>query len=80
VRNETIVSDSYEFADEGVRLDLAPLTDNHAALYLDERPNKTVVPDRTAVKIYGFYNCHSVAESHMTMPAFRIVVLSPCSP
>jgi hypothetical protein len=53
-RNETIVSDCHEFADKRVRLDLTSLPYNHAALNLDKRPNEAIVPNRAAVKIYGF--------------------------
>ena len=57
--------DRHEFADKRVRLDPASLSDNHAALDLDKRPNKAIVSDRAAVEVYGFNDCDPVAENHV---------------
>src|SRR5438093_1194369 len=49
VRNEAIVPDRNQFADERVRLNPAPLTDSYVALYLDEGSYEAAVPNNTTI-------------------------------
>jgi hypothetical protein len=49
MRNEAIVSNRNQIADERVGLNPAPLADGHSLLYLNERSNEAVISDFTAI-------------------------------
>jgi hypothetical protein len=49
MRNETVVTNRDELANERVRLNPAPLTDNCPFLNLDERPDEGVIANIAAV-------------------------------
>ena len=65
VRDETIVSDRDQLADEGVGLDSASLSDHDAALNFDEGPNEAIVADFATVEVDRLDDCDSAAESHV---------------
>src|SRR6267142_3111723 len=53
MRNKTIITNANEFADEGVRLNLAAFAYDHTTLNLNERPNKSSIADGAIVNING---------------------------
>ena len=76
VRNEAIVSDRNEFADEGVGLNPAALADRYALLYLDEWPNEAVISNRATIEIDRLHDSDILPESgvhNSSMPD-----LGPC--
>ena len=65
VRDETIVADRYQLANEGVGLDSAPLSDHDAVLNFDKRPNEAIVSNFATVEVDRLDDCDSAAESHV---------------
>lgn len=51
--DKTVVADDHFGADEGVGLNSGSVADLHFVLNFHKRPDKTVVPQRAAVKIGG---------------------------
>ena len=65
VRDEAIVSDGYQFANEGVGLHSAPPSDHDAVLNFDEGPNEAIVSNFATVEVDRLDDCDSAAESHV---------------
>jgi hypothetical protein len=65
VRDEAVVTDRDEFANEGVRLDPASLADNCPLLNLNERSDEGIVPNVAAIQIYRLYDGHIPAELYV---------------
>jgi len=68
MRNETIIADANEFADESVRLNFAAFAYDHTTLNLNERPNKSGIPDDAVVNINGFDNSDVRPELNVSNP------------
>jgi hypothetical protein len=62
MRDETIVTDCYEFANEGVRLDPATVSNNDILLYFDEWTNKAARTHLASIQIDRFDDCHTFTE------------------
>ena len=56
MRNEAVVTDRDEFADERVRLNPASLADVYALLYLDKWPDEAAVSNRAPIEIDRLYD------------------------
>ena len=65
MRNEAVVPNRDQIADERVGLNPAPFSDLRSLLYLDERPDKTVISDRTAIEIDRLNDGDVFAELHI---------------
>jgi len=63
MRNEAMISDLDQFADEYVRLDLTKITYSHSLLDFDERTDARVVADKTIVEIDGLDDDDILAEN-----------------
>ena len=63
VRNEAILPDRNQFADERVRLNPAPLTDSYAPLYLDEGSNEAAISDDATIQIDRLHHSDIFSES-----------------
>jgi hypothetical protein len=75
VRNEAVVTDRDEFADERMRLNPASLADGYSLLYFNERSDEGILANVTAIQVCGLYNGHIRAELYVnepdpTMPAW----------
>jgi hypothetical protein len=68
MRNEAVVPDGDEFADEGVRLNPASPADGCCLLYLNERSNEGIVTNVTAIQVCGLYDGHIRAELYVNEP------------
>jgi hypothetical protein len=68
VRNETVVANRDEIADERVGLNAASLADGGSLLYLNERSNESIVADLTAVQVCRLYDGNIRAELNIDEP------------
>lgn len=68
MRDEAVVTDRDEFADERVRLDAAALADGCSLLYLNERSDEGVIADVTAIQVCRLYDGHVRAELYVGEP------------
>src|SRR5437899_11235346 len=51
VRDDTVIADGHELADECVGLDAAPLANDDVSLDLDERADEAVITDGASVQV-----------------------------
>jgi hypothetical protein len=65
MRNEAVVPDRDQIADEGVGLNPAPLSDGCSLLYLNERSDESFIADVTTIQVCRFYDGHICAELHV---------------
>jgi hypothetical protein len=65
MRNEAVVTDRDEFADERVRLNPASPADGCSLLYLNERSDEGVVANATAIQVCGLYDGHICAKLYV---------------
>ena len=56
VRDETVIADGHQFADEGVGLDAAAVANDNVPLDLDKWSDETVVADSAAVEVTRFHD------------------------
>src|SRR5437899_10935446 len=74
MRDEAIIADGHQFADERMRLDAGAFANGHFALNFHKRADKTIVTDAAAVKIYGLNHLDVSPELHIhdaTVQDFR---------
>lgn len=65
MRNEAVVTDRDEFADERVRLNPASPADGCSLLYLHERSDEGVVANVATIQVCGLYDGHIRAELYV---------------
>jgi hypothetical protein len=65
MRNETVVANGDEVADERVGLNPAPLADGCTLLYLNERSDESFIADFTAIQVCWFYDGHIRAKPYV---------------
>jgi hypothetical protein len=68
MRNEAVVANGDEVADERVGLNPAPLADGCTLLYLNERSDESFIADFTAIQVCRFYYGHIRAEPYVDDP------------
>lgn len=68
MRNEAIVPDCDEIADEGVGLYPAPLTDDCSLLDLNERSDESLIANVTTVQVCRLYDGDICTELHVDEP------------
>jgi len=68
VRNEAIVPDRNQFADERVRLNPAALTYLRRFLYLDEWPNEAAISNCATIQIDWLYDGDVLTELNIDNP------------
>jgi hypothetical protein len=52
VRNETVIADEVQLANEGMRLDPATAPDANPSLNFDKRPDKRLIANLAAIEIH----------------------------
>ena len=65
MRDEAVVSNSDQFADECMRLDLREVSDRYSLLNLDEGPDETVISYSAAIQVCGLNDCNVDAKSYI---------------
>jgi len=65
MRNEAVVPDRDQIADEGVGLYPAPLADSCSLLYLNERSDEAIISDRTVIEIDGLHDGDAFAKCNI---------------
>lgn len=65
VRNEAVVTYIDEITDKGMGLNATAPPDRCPLLYLDERPDETLISDRTAIEINRLNNGDVFAELYI---------------
>jgi hypothetical protein len=68
MRNETVVANGNQIANERVGLDPTPLPDDCAILDLNERPDEGIVADVAAVQVCRLDDRHIRAEPYVNKP------------
>ena len=68
MRNEAVVTDGDEFADERMRLNPASSADGCSLLYLNERSDEGIVANVTAIQVCRLYDGHIRAELYANEP------------
>jgi hypothetical protein len=65
VRNEAIVPNRDQIADERVGLNPAPLADGCSFLYLNERSDEAIISDRAVIEINGLHDSDVFAKCNV---------------
>ena len=68
MRNEAVIPNRDQIADERVGLNPAPLSDGCSLLYLNERSDEGVVANVTAIQVCGLYDGHICAKLYANNP------------
>src|SRR6266550_9446920 len=68
MRNEAVVPDCDQVADERVGLNPAPLSDGCSLLYLNERSDESFIADFTTIQVCRLYDGHICTELHIDNP------------
>jgi hypothetical protein len=65
VRDEAVITDRHEIADERMRLNAATFPDLCSSLDLYKRPHKRIVTDLAAIKVRWLDNDHVIAKPNI---------------